>query len=193
MRKVPISREGLYGILAFLKRNRAKKSPRAVRFELTPGQGVSVVLEPFEKRIDMPTAIYQGQQPEVIRTWGRDRLMLLYRLLPLADGADVYLLGTGLPCFWVVKMGDLRLTLGLSGWTANDWTSGWSISGGSPESRSSFTGLAIVGPANVVYQSSGRISGATAPTFDISAPNSNIRQCVSVDLSGRPYVKAAAC
>jgi len=34
MRKVPISREGLYGILAFLKRNRAKKSPRAVRFDL---------------------------------------------------------------------------------------------------------------------------------------------------------------
>ncbi len=126
MRKVPISREGLYAILAYLKRNKAKKSPRAVRFELTPGKPVSVVLEPFEKRIDMPTAIYNGAQPEHIRCWGRDRLMLLYRLLPLCDGADVYLLGTGLPCFWVVKMGDLRLTLGLSGWTANDWTSGGS-------------------------------------------------------------------
>lgn len=126
MRKVPISREGLYGILAFLKRNRAKRSPRAVRFELTPGKGVSVVLEPFEKRIDMPTAVYKGPEPETIRVWGRDRLMLLYRLLPLADGADVYLLGTGLPCFWVVRMGDMRLTLGLSGWTANDWTSGGS-------------------------------------------------------------------
>src|SRR5262249_30921483 len=37
-------------------------------------------------------------------------------------GADVYLLGTGLPSFWVMRMGDMRLILGLSGWTANDWT-----------------------------------------------------------------------
>src|SRR5262249_29468369 len=34
----------------------------------------------------------------------------------------VYLLGTGLPSFWSVKMGEMRLMLGLSGWTANDWT-----------------------------------------------------------------------
>ena len=70
--------------------------------------------------------MYAGPQAETVRTWGRDRLMLLQRLLPLADGVDVYLLGTGLPCFWVVRMGDMRLTLGLSGWTANDWTSGGS-------------------------------------------------------------------
>src|SRR5258708_33296281 len=57
-------------------------------------------------------------------TWGRDRLRVLARLLPLAEGAEVYLLGTGLPSFWVVRMGDMRLSLGLSGWTANDWTSG---------------------------------------------------------------------
>lgn len=125
-RKVPISRDGLYAILAFLKRNRAKKSPRAVRFELVPGKPVVVVLEPWEKRIEMPHTVYTGPHAETVRTWGRDRLMLLYRLLPLADGVDVYLLGSGLPCFWVVRMGDMRLTLGLSGWTANDWTSGGS-------------------------------------------------------------------
>ena len=47
---------------------------------------------------------------------------MLSRLLPLLDGADVYLLGTGLPSFWVMRMGDMRLILGLSGWTKNDWT-----------------------------------------------------------------------
>ena len=36
----------------------------------------------------------------------------------------MYLLGTGLPSFWVVRMGEMRLTLGLSGWTTNDWTRG---------------------------------------------------------------------
>jgi hypothetical protein len=44
--------------------------------------------------------------------------------LPLADRFDVHLLGTGLPSFWVAHMGEMQLTLGLSGWTTNDWTRG---------------------------------------------------------------------
>jgi hypothetical protein len=43
------------------------------------------------------------------------------------ERADVYLLGTGLPSFWSVAMGPMRLLLGLSGWTANDWTSAAAI------------------------------------------------------------------
>ncbi len=46
------------------------------------------------------------------------------RLLPLVERFDVYLLGTGFPSFWVARMGEMRLTLGLSGWTTNDWTRG---------------------------------------------------------------------
>ena len=34
----------------------------------------------------------------------------------------VFLLGTGLPTFWVVDLGDLSFTLGLSGWTNNNWS-----------------------------------------------------------------------
>ena len=44
--------------------------------------------------------------------------------LPLAERFDVTLLGTGLPSFWVAHMGEMQLTLGLSGWTTNDWTRG---------------------------------------------------------------------
>jgi hypothetical protein len=126
MRRVPLSREGLYNVLVWLKRHKAKRSPRAVRFELTPGKPVHLVLEPWEERIVLHSTPYAGPRPEFIRTWGRDRLRVLARLLPLAEGADVYLLGTGLPSFWVIHMGDMRLTLGLSGWTANDWTGGGS-------------------------------------------------------------------
>ncbi|HZV04031.1 MAG TPA: hypothetical protein VE999_02980 [Gemmataceae bacterium] len=121
MRRVPVSREGLYNVLAWLKRHRAARSPRAVRFELEPGEPVVLVLEPWERRIVLHGMPYGGAR-ETIRVWGRDRLRVLARLLPLAEGADVYLLGTGLPSFWSVKMGDMRLMLGLSGWTANDWT-----------------------------------------------------------------------
>jgi hypothetical protein len=124
MRRVPLSREGLYNVLAFLERNKAARSPRAVRFELEPGRPVAIVLEPWEKRIVLHDRPYDGPKSESIRVWGRDRLRVLARLLPLLDEAEVYLLGTGLPSFWSVRMGEMRLMLGLSGWTANDWTSG---------------------------------------------------------------------
>jgi hypothetical protein len=122
-RRVPISLEALYSVLAFLKRNRAKRSPRALRFELAAGQPIQLVLEPWEKRIALPGTPYAGPRTEAIRTWGRDRLRVLARLLPLVERAEVYLLGTGLPSFWVLHLGGMRLTLGLSGWTRNDWTS----------------------------------------------------------------------
>jgi hypothetical protein len=121
-RRVPVGREGLYNIIAFLRRHRAKRSPRAVRFELEPGRPPWAVLEPWEERIRLSDAPYGGPRAETIRTWGRDRMTLLARLLPIMDRAEVYLLGTGLPGFWNVSMGPMRLLLGLSGWTANDWT-----------------------------------------------------------------------
>ncbi len=122
-KKVSISREGLYNVIAWLKRHRAAKSPRAIRFELEPGQPTRIVLEPWDRQIVLHSTPYTGLRSETIRVWGRDRLRVLARLLPLADGADVYLLGAGLPSFWVVRMGEMRLILGLSGWTTNDWTS----------------------------------------------------------------------
>jgi hypothetical protein len=126
MRHVSINREAMYNILGLLKRNRTKTSPRAIRFELTPGSIPKIVLEPWELTIPLHTQPYQGQRIEDIRIWGRDRLLTLQRLLPVMDQIDVYLLGTGLPSFWSVRMGSIRLLLGLSGWTANDWTSGGS-------------------------------------------------------------------
>jgi hypothetical protein len=124
LRQVPVSREGLYSLLAHLKRHRARTSPRAVRFELTPGAPVQIVLEPWEVRVTLHDTPYPGPKAETIRTWGRDRLLTLARLLPLTDRVEVFLLGTGLPSFWSVRFGGMRLLLGLSGWTANDWTSG---------------------------------------------------------------------
>lgn len=122
MRRVPIAREGLYGILAYLRRHRAARSPRAIRFELEPGRPPVAVLEPWERRVDLHGRPHDGQTSEVIRVWGRDRLQVLNRLLPIMDGAEVYLLGTGLPSVWVVRAGPLTMTLGLSGWTVNSWT-----------------------------------------------------------------------
>jgi hypothetical protein len=122
--RVSLSREAVYSICAWMKRHRAWKSPRAIRFELLPGKAPNVVLEPWEKRIVSHGTTYDGPGVEAIRVWGGRRLLVLSRLLPLVERVDVYLLGTGLPSFWVARMGEMRLTLGLSGWTANDWTKG---------------------------------------------------------------------
>jgi len=122
-RRVTLTREAVYSILAFLKRHKARKSPRALRFEMVAGKPPSLVLEPWEQRVPVyGEPLRTGG--ESIRIWGRQRLLALARLLPLATKFDVYLLGTGLPSFWVADMGDMQLTLGLSGWTTNDWTRG---------------------------------------------------------------------
>ncbi|TAK65675.1 MAG: prepilin-type N-terminal cleavage/methylation domain-containing protein [Betaproteobacteria bacterium] len=80
--------------------------------------------------------------------------------------------------------------------TVGSWQDGWQIAdpdfAGNIEVHSAFTGLTATGPDSVIYRSSGRIAGA-APSFNISATGTTAQRCVSVDLSGRPYIKAAAC
>jgi hypothetical protein len=123
-RRVRLSREAVYSILAWLKRHKAHRSPRAIRFELYPGQSPRIVLEPWEQLIVSHGTKYHGPSGEPIRTWGGRRLLSLARALPLVEHVDVHLLGTGMPSFWLAQMGEMRLTLGISGWTTNDWTRG---------------------------------------------------------------------
>jgi hypothetical protein len=122
--RVPLSREAVYALLAFLRRRRAWASPRALRFELDPGRPARLVLEPWERTVATQGIAYSGPALPAIRIWGTRRLLTLARLLPLIDRVDVVLLGTGLPSFWVVRMGEMSFTLGLSGWTTNDWSAG---------------------------------------------------------------------
>jgi len=76
------------------------------------------------------------------------------------------------------------------------WQNGWQVV--SPtnavlESRGAVKGASVTGPVAVVYRSSGRISAVTAPSFVITATGAtSVYQCVSVDLTGRPYTKAAS-
>jgi len=67
-------------------------------------------------------------RPEEIKIWGRRRLFALARLLPICDRVEVRLLGSGLPSVWIAHLGEMRFTLALSGWTANDWSSGANLS-----------------------------------------------------------------
>jgi hypothetical protein len=111
----------MYNIVRFLRFRRPHKSPRALRWELEPGKRVKAVFEPWDHVIELST-VYQGDKPESIRTWGRERLRTLARMLPVTEKVDVYLAGYGMPTVYVLDLKDMAFTLALSGWTDNDWT-----------------------------------------------------------------------
>ncbi|WP_058912536.1 hypothetical protein [Entomohabitans teleogrylli] len=112
----------IYNLCYLLRRRKERHGPRALRFMLQPGQPVKVMLEPWGEVLTCPRSLYSGDQPREIRIWGRRRLHILERLIPVANRFDISLLGDGMPSFWVADLGDMRFTLGLSGWSANDWS-----------------------------------------------------------------------
>lgn len=112
----------IYSICLLLRRFKEKKGPRSLRYILNPGEPVKVVLEPWGKEIICYRSTYKGNTKQEVRTWGRRRLLILERLIPVAKKFTVYLLGTGLPAFYVADLYDMNFTLGLSGWTSNDWS-----------------------------------------------------------------------
>jgi type IV fimbrial biogenesis protein FimT len=76
------------------------------------------------------------------------------------------------------------------------WKNGWQIVDANSnvlESQVSSTDMTVSGPASVVYSRYGRISGGSVPVFVFTSPRSSTAvQCLSVDLSGRPYTKKAS-
>ena len=80
------------------------------------------MFEPWEIEVVCSRSTYPGDREDEIRVWGRRRILILERLIPVANKFTVYLLGTGMPSFYLADLGDITFTLGLSGWTANDWS-----------------------------------------------------------------------
>lgn len=111
----------IHNICFVLRRHKEQKGPRGMRYHLKPGEPVRVVFEPWEIEVVCPRSLFTGTSENVIRVWGRRRLHILERLIPVAKKFTVHLLGTGMPSFYVADLGDMSFTLGLSGWTANDW------------------------------------------------------------------------
>lgn len=108
----------------YLRFTKAKVSPRALRYEFPPGEDARLVLEPFEYVVPLRGVEHGRANFHTIRTWGRRRLRLIEPLLPYAAEVRVYLKGRALPSFYVAQLPGVTLTLGLSGWTANRFTTG---------------------------------------------------------------------
>ena len=112
----------VHNLLFVLRTRREKKGPRAIKWVLVPGQPVKAVFEPWNLEVVCARSPYMGPEREEIRVWGRRRLLVLERLVAIAKSFDVHLLGQGLPSFYVADLGHMSFTLGLSGWTRNDWS-----------------------------------------------------------------------
>ncbi|HET9959586.1 MAG TPA: SWIM zinc finger family protein [Polyangiaceae bacterium] len=125
--RVSLAPEALYSVLSLLRRRREKTGPRSLKFILTPGKSATLVVEPWGTEIAGRGAPYTGPKPLEIKVWGRRRLLALARVLPLVESVEVQLLGTGMPSIWVLRMGEMSFVLALSGWTANDFTSGTNL------------------------------------------------------------------
>ena len=113
----------LYNCLHHLRMHAdVKGKRRGLRIELVPHEQPRLVLEPDDTVITGSAGAYQGKQAKVIRLWGRRRLALLKRFLPFAEDIEVRLLGNGMPAFWILKGKGMSLTLGVTGFTASNWS-----------------------------------------------------------------------
>ena len=112
----------VYNLLLILKRHKEKSGPRSIRFILTPNKPIKMLIEPWGYELSCPRSVYQGETAEEVRIWGRRRLFILERLIGITKNFKVSLLGTGLPSFWIAEMDEMSFTLGLSGWSANDFS-----------------------------------------------------------------------
>ena len=83
--------------------------------------------------------------------------------------------------------------------TSGDWINGWRIETGDGATiaiQAPLKGVAFRrAPASVIFLISGRTrAGITPPSFQIEAAyDSEIVRCLTIDASGRPYVRASTC
>lgn len=113
----------MYDICSFLRRNKANKSPRYMKWILEPGKPVKIIFEPFGKELILK-AIYNGEKRREEKIWGRRRWLVVEKLIPLAKSFRVRLLGFGMPQFIIGDLGTMKMTIGFSSWASNDWVKG---------------------------------------------------------------------
>lgn len=128
---VEISSTDMYDICAFLRRHKAKESPRYMKWILEPGKNIKILFEPFKEVLTLDS-IYTGEKKKEEKIWGRRRWLTLEKVIPLAKSFKVRLLGFGMPQFIIADMGTMKMTVGFTSWSSNDWVKGtaFNIMGG---------------------------------------------------------------
>jgi hypothetical protein len=113
----------MYDICSFLRRHKAHKSPRYMKWIKEKDQPLRILFEPQGKELELKT-VYSGNKNREEKIWGRQRWLVVEKLLPLAKSFTVKFLGFGMPQFIVADLGYMKMTIGFSSWSANDWVKG---------------------------------------------------------------------
>ncbi|MDP4182293.1 MAG: hypothetical protein Q8942_14540 [Bacillota bacterium] len=121
----------MYDICSFLRRHKANKSPRYLKWILEPGKNVRIVFEPFGKEMEL-NCVYSGEKKKEEKIWGSRRWLVIEKIIPLAKAFKLRLLGFGMPQFIIADLGVMKMTVGFTSWSSNDWVKGtaFNIMGG---------------------------------------------------------------
>lgn len=141
---IDVNSSVLADVLSRLDSQREKHGPRALVFDLEPGEPVRITVEPWGETFTSEHDIYSGEAPRSIKVWGRRRLRILRELLPLTPRVVVRLIDSGMPSFWSVQLDGMDLTIGLSGWTSQDWAGRARFSAITPASAADGSQLATL-------------------------------------------------
>lgn len=120
---IELSPIDIYDICSFLRRHKEQKSPRYMKWILEPKKPVKIIFEPFGKELTLK-AIYNGEKYKEEKIWGRRRWLVVEKIIPLAKSFTVRLLGFGMPQFITADLGTMKMTIGFSAWSSNDWVKG---------------------------------------------------------------------
>lgn len=161
--------------IRFLRYERSRLSPKALRYEFEPGEEAKMILEPWEEVIPLRGTEHDYEEARTIRTWGRRRLCLLEPLLPFAESVDIYLKGRAQPSFYIVNLPGIQFLLGLSGWSATEWSKpgGLSLLGGLREPDPGLKERASATLKKQVTISSRKLAGVIG--CDLPAANQALR------------------
>lgn len=146
----------LLNLLNYLRKRKAKVSPRSLRIVLEPGKPPKVTVEPWNEVMEFRGSRHACTEVREFRVWGRRRLLVLASTLALARKVRVLLQGSAAPSFWIVELQHMSLVLGLSPWSAREWTVAEAV-----------TGLTV--PFSVDAQTIGRVLSLVEERLTISA------------------------
>ena len=113
----------MYDICSFMRRHKENKSPRYMKWILEPGKQVKIVFEPFGTELVLK-AVYNGEKRREEKIWGRRRWLVVEKIIPLSKSFTIRLLGFGMPQFIIADLGVMKMTIGFSSWSSNDWVKG---------------------------------------------------------------------
>ncbi|MFW9865970.1 MAG: hypothetical protein ACFFEN_07715 [Candidatus Thorarchaeota archaeon] len=113
----------IYDICTFLRRHKAHKSPRYMEWIFEPNKQIEINFKPWDKSLTL-SSIYKGKKKRIEKIWGRRRWLIIERIIPIAKSFRIILHGFGMPQFIIADLGTMKMTIGFTSWSANDWVKG---------------------------------------------------------------------